>query len=87
MTYEIEKGPPKFSFCKTTTAGPGWKWHIRELTKKGKRLSGGADTPSLCGALNPLYGWDLNVNINEYHLENSTCLKCRELYLKERTKK
>lgn len=83
MTYEIEKGPPKFSFCETTTAGPLSKWHIRELTRNGKKLSGGVDTQSLCGALNPPYGWDLNVNINEYHLENSTCLKCRGLYLKE----
>ena len=45
-----------YSFCETVTAGPLSRWHIRPLTRRGKLLGGGADTPALCGRK---VSWDL----------------------------
>lgn len=44
----------EFSYCETIAA---YKWHIRQLTDKGRKLGGGADTNALCGA--PVK-WDVN---------------------------
>ena len=65
----------KYSFCETLAA---YKWHIRPLTKKGRKLTGGADTPTLCG-LNA--SWDLQfpVGIDPSHVENC-CIKCQAIY-------
>ena len=69
---------PKFSFCESIHAGPKSPWHIRKLTEKGKKLGGGIDTKSLCNVVN--LGWDLEVDINPFHLEHTTCKKCLEVY-------
>jgi len=74
----VQKGKKmseKFSFCETAVATPYSSWHIRKLTDKGKFLSGGADTPSLCGIK---VAWDLNVPLNPFHLEKKACKKCKE---------
>jgi hypothetical protein len=67
-----------FSFCESVHARPRSLWHIRKLTEKGKKLGGGIDTPSLCERVKQ--GWDLEVDINEFHLENNTCKECLRVY-------
>jgi len=67
----------EYSFCEKVVASPYSKWHIRELTDKGKFLGGGCDTKSLCGEK---MGWDLNVRITNFHLVKNTCPKCKEVY-------
>ena len=54
-----------YSFCESSTGlGP---WHIRRLTKAGRKPGGGIDTPSLCGSVRPRGdrggwgGWDIKV--------------------------
>ena len=69
----------KYSFCESAHAGPFSKWHIRKLTKIGRKLGGGADTPSLCGRK---VSWDLNVELTDFHLKNNGCPKCYEIYVK-----
>jgi hypothetical protein len=71
-----------FSFCETIAAtGP---WHIRRLTKNGKKLRGGADTKTLCGFQ---AAWDINCEIIEVSLNSSrdepghTCSTCKKKYL------
>lgn len=71
----------KYSFCESVHVTGAGRWHIRRLTDKGRKLGGGIDTPSLCKRVNA--GWDVKVEITEFHLENSTCAECREIYLKE----
>ena len=70
-----------FSFCESVYAGPLAPWHIRKLTKVGKKLGGGIDTPSLCGRVKR--GWDLEVEINEFHLDSNACPDCRNEYRKK----
>jgi len=53
-----------YAFCEAVTASGSSPWHIRELTPAGKKLSGGVDTPSLCGHVRPPYGWDLTPVVN-----------------------
>jgi len=65
----------EYSFCETIAAPPGGKWHLRELTEKGQKFGGGADSPTLCGLK---AAWDINVPITKFHLENSTCPLCKE---------
>jgi hypothetical protein len=69
---------PPFTFCegvKAVTLGP---WHIRRVNPGiGLKFSGGIDTTSLCGQIKR--GWDLNVRIEEGHLEH-TCPECVEKY-------
>jgi len=70
---------PPYAFCEASTAGPCSPWHIRKV---GTRLflTGGVDTPSLCGHVRqPFGGWDLNVRITEGHLAHS-CPKCVAIY-------
>lgn len=68
---------PKFAFCETVTAGGSSRWHIRELTTRGKMLSGGADTPALCGRE---VSWDLRMDVNERQLEIA-CIVCARNYI------
>jgi hypothetical protein len=65
-----------FSFCETITAGATTSWHIRKLTEKGRKLSGGADTLALCGRE---VSWDLRVDLVEPHLSHA-CKQCVEKY-------
>ena len=67
-----------YSFCESVFATSTSKWHIRPLTIQGKKLGGGIDTDSLCGLVTT--GWDLDVEINEFHLRNNICDKCEEEY-------
>jgi hypothetical protein len=66
----------KFSFCETATAGPLSPWHIRKLTKAGRKLGGGADTAALCERA---VAWDLNVPISDHHLAHC-CKACAGPY-------
>jgi len=66
----------QYSFCETVTATGTSPWHIRKLTEKGKKLSGGADSPSLCGKV---VAWDLTANIDNHHLGHC-CQKCAAKY-------
>ncbi len=68
----------EYSFCESAHASPFSKWHIRKLTKAGKKLGGGADTDSLC---DKKVNWDLEVQLDKHHLENNSCKKCLEIYL------
>lgn len=70
---------PEYSFCETATAGSLSRWHIRELTKIGRKTGGGADTPALCGRT---VAWDLNAKISDRNLPEA-CPTCREAYLKK----
>ncbi len=68
----------EYSFCEFAFANPYSKWHIRNLTKIGRKLGGGADTLSLCGKE---VSWDLRIELNKHHLDNNCCKKCLEFYL------
>lgn len=74
-----------YSYCESVHATSTSPWHIRKLTEVGRKLSGGIDTPSLCGRVGKGWGWDLEVELNEFHLENVSCPKCVELYKQERS--
>jgi len=74
-----EAAAPKYAFCESVLATPISKWHIRELTDKGLRLTGGIDSPSLCALINK--GWDLDVPIDLKNIKRyNTCLKCVNAY-------
>jgi hypothetical protein len=72
---------PKFAFCEATTASGRSPWHIRQVTAQGLKLTGGVDTPSLCGHVHIRYGWDLNVKIDAHHLRHA-CPRCVAEYEK-----
>lgn len=63
---------PDYSFCETVTASGATPWHIRPLTAKGRMLSGGADTPSLCGRI---VAWDVAVDLTPQRLSRA-CKRC-----------
>jgi len=77
-----------YSFCEGIMAGPHTRWHIRKLSSKGRKLGGGIDTASLCGAIGPVSdgvmrnGWDLAVEITKHHLGHS-CKECARRYREE----
>lgn len=65
-----------FRFCETEAATAISPWHIRMLTERGRNLSGGADTVSLCKTK---VAWDLDVDITEHHLTHC-CHDCARIY-------
>jgi hypothetical protein len=67
----------EYSFCETAVASCYSSWHIRALTKVGRKLGGGADTMSLCERE---VSWDLDVPISAFHLSRNTCSGCLENY-------
>lgn len=75
---------PEYSFCEATTAGSRSRWHIRPLTKVGRKLGGGADTQALCGRL---VAWDIATPVTPTSpvLEDGVCSTCRVSY-EERVK-
>jgi len=73
----------KYAFCETVTAASRTPWHIRQLTKAGLKLGGGADTKSLCDRV---VCWDINVELSDYHLARC-CHKCAVRYNKLQSKK
>ena len=80
----------EYAFCEPVVAGPLAPWCIRPLTPAGKKLTGGIDTPSLCGRAKPVSepggnGWDIARPVVESlfdaHYENRgsrriVCAKC-----------
>jgi hypothetical protein len=72
---------PRYSFCESVFASGYSLWHIRELTDSGQFLGGGIDTPSLCGHVKADGGWDLAVDLTDFHLENNTCKQCLSIYM------
>lgn len=78
---------PEYSFCEKVTAGGTTPWHIRKVATR-LFLTGGIDSPSLCGQVDPAKpfggGWDVNVKISERHLQH-TCPKCVEIYRRSRS--
>jgi hypothetical protein len=82
LHQEPEPEPQKFAFCETDTAGGGSPWHIRELTGRGKKLGGGADTPALCGRK---VSWDLRPDVNELQLRGA-CVACAQIYRNRTTR-
>lgn len=77
---EPTQTPDQFSFCEGPAAGSQSRWHIRQLTRRGKMLGGGADTPALCGHQ---VSWDLSVVIDPRRLQHA-CPRCTQIY-RERT--
>ena len=67
----------EYAFCETAAASGYSPWHIRRLTKRGKKLGGGADTPTLCGRE---AAWDLDVPIRH---GDFVCERCWQVYRKE----
>jgi hypothetical protein len=67
---------PEFSFCEASTASNFTPWHIRKLSRAGKKLQGGADSAALCGRE---VDWDLKTEINQHQLQNA-CVKCYRVY-------
>jgi len=68
-----------YSFCENVHATPYSKWHIRKLTKLGRKLGGGADTPSLCGRV---VNWDLDIKLDSHHVTQNSCPRCAKEYEK-----
>ena len=73
----------QYAFCETATASGSTPWHIRKLTDNGIKLSGGADTPALCGRV---VAWDVGVGITGDRLMRAsrTCHRCAEEYRRVR---
>jgi hypothetical protein len=72
-----------FSFCEPVTASSRSFWHIRKLSEAGRKLGGGADTPSLCGRV---VCWDLEASVEKLANNPDTifiCPRCLEAYKKE----
>lgn len=73
----------QYSFCESVHAGSHSRWHIRKLTERGHKYSGGIDSPSLCGRLTAkISGWDINVAIRRENLSRA-CPECERAYFKE----
>ncbi len=83
-----------YSFCESVHAASGSLWHIRRIPKGGvRRFGGGIYSPSLCLKLQPAGlpvpgtdikghgGWDLDVEITDFHLKTNTCKECRIVLL------
>lgn len=64
----------KISYCESVYATGTSPWHLRRLTAAGRKLGGGVDTASLCGRVQPPYGWDLESKVDL--LKGSVCLAC-----------
>lgn len=64
----------QFSFCETATATSSSPWHIRQLTEKGPKFGGGADSPALCGRQ---VAWDIDVPVAWQEMDHC-CHKCVE---------
>lgn len=73
-----EMNKTRFAFCESVNATGTSPWHIRQLTTKGLKIGGGADTEALCGRK---IEWDLEVEITSHHLTHC-CHKCAEKFQK-----
>jgi len=81
-----EAPPRRFALCESVAAGSGGRWHIRKLTSVGLKCGGGVDTGSLCGAVRPRYGWDLQREFERdlHSIEPAVCPECFKRYLAQR---
>jgi len=81
----------KYAFCESSGAGSLSPWHIRPLTRKGKKLGGGIDTRSLCSKVSPssdngVGGWDVSADVEGWNLDATTdgrrhvCKTCVDVY-------
>jgi hypothetical protein len=67
---------PRFAFCETVVAGATSPIHIRLLTGRGMRTSGGCDTLALCGQVP---GWDLPGTVDSESVKyERQCRGCRD---------
>lgn len=56
----MERDLSKYSYCESALATAANPLCIRPLTAAGPKFSGGVDTASLCGRVNPrVNGWDI----------------------------
>ena len=62
-----------FAYCESIYANGETPWHIRKLTKKGKRLGGGADTKALCGRY---VAWDLTKPFDQDEVSKKPDSRC-----------
>ena len=77
--------PVQYSFCESVTATSISPWCIRPLTEQGMKLSGGVDTPSLCGRVETRMGWDV---ANPVDVDDpKACPKCVELLKQKRRRR
>ena len=72
-----------YSFCESVHATGHGNWHLRKLTKVGRKPGGGIDTPGLCGHPRKTHGWDLDVDITRFHLDENACPRCLKIYNEE----
>lgn len=75
MPSDLKPKPGVLSFCETVTATGATPWHLRRLSEKGCKYTGGADTPALCGRT---VCWDVEVDVTAEHLKHA-CRKCVEV--------
>ena len=80
-----------YSFCEPSFAGSLVRWCIRELSVQGPKYTGGIDTPSLCGRVQPfgakvsgkknpgVGGWDVRVEMTALHVAHA-CPECVRAY-------
>ena len=71
----VDEVPSDFSFCESVHASGHGNWHLRRLAAKGYMFGGGIDTPFLCER-KYINGWDVDVPLTPFHLENNTCWVC-----------
>ena len=76
---------PLHAFCENVAAGSTSPWHIRTLTEEGKKTSGGADTPAMCGHV---VHWDRQYPVSRatvFLLDKGqqVCQKCSTLYMED----
>ena len=71
----------EFALCESVSATGAGPWCIRRVTSTGLHSGGGIDTDSLCGWVKAPYGWDLDVEVSEYHLSHA-CPRCLRVFAK-----
>lgn len=76
LSFGPDEKPP-YAFCESIHASGTSPWHIRKIAETGLKLTGGIDTPFLCGRVTK--GWDLNVRITPHHLTHC-CKGCVKAY-------
>lgn len=56
------------------------RWHLRPLTRRGRRPTGGIDSPSLCSKVVAPHGADVVAEVSEEKLATVGCEKCVKVY-------
>lgn len=63
----------EYSYCESAHASSRSVWHLRRLTRAGRKPGGGADTPALCGRV---VAWDLEMPVEPHRLAACLCAVC-----------